>query len=143
MRNPLAVRLYGTALLLGVVAVVLTTCPACTYNHITFEQDSVRFEQDSVRFADTVKSDPGQGGDSSDTGATGGGTTGGAGKLSPGGSNLIDGRYNFALLIQQGGETPTTPTTTASANVQSPGGSAATGGETGTATTENPAPANP
>lgn len=78
----------------------------CTYNQITFHPDC-------VRFTDKITVEPGQGGDSSDTGASSEGSgVGGAGKMSPGGSNLLDGRLQFALVIQQGGETPSsTPVT--------------------------------
>ena len=104
-RNPLVTYLVGCGCALLLVAAVLSTCPACTYNHITFETDS-------VRFADDLTVEPGQGSDITDSGATGAPTTGGTGKMSPGGSNLLDGTLQFALVIQQGGETPTTPTTT-------------------------------
>ena len=109
-RNPLVTYLVGCGCALLLVAAVLSTCPACTYNQVTFEKDS-------VRFADDVTVEPGQASDTTDSGATGAPTTGGAGKLSPGGSNLIDGMLNVTLLIQQGGETPTTPTTTIDAQL--------------------------
>jgi len=108
-RNPLTHYLTGAALLLCCAAVLTSQC-GCTYNHITFETDS-------VRFTDAVTVEPGQGGDSSDTGNNASTPTGGTGKLSPGGSNLIDGMLNLTLLIQQGGETPTTPTTTIDAQI--------------------------
>ena len=95
MRNVL-VRLltYST---LAVLAGFLVC--GCTYNQITFEPNS-------VRLSDKVTVEPGQGGDSSDSGNNESTPTGGAGKLSPGGSNLIDGMLSFGLVIQQGGETP-------------------------------------
>ena len=108
-RNPLTHYLTGAALLLCCAAVLTSQC-GCTYNQVTFEKDS-------VRFADDVTVEPGQASDTTDSGATGAPTTGGAGKLSPGGSNLIDGMLNVTLLIQQGGETPTTPTTTIDAQL--------------------------
>ena len=89
-------------------------CAGCSYNHITFETDS-------VRFTDRLQIEPGQGGDSSDTGASGA-ATGGAGKLSPGGSNVLDGMAQFALIIQQGGETPSQTTPTVTVDMPSPVG---------------------
>ena len=103
-RNPLLTYLVGCGCALLLVAAVLSTCPACTYNHITFETDC-------VRFTDKLVVEPGQGsGDLSDTGANADGAgVGGTGKMSPGGSNLLDGSFQFALVIQQGGESsPTT-----------------------------------
>ena len=60
----------GIALLIG--ALVLLAA-GCTYNQVTFEKDS-------VRFADDVTVEPGQASDTTDSGATGAPTTGGAGK---------------------------------------------------------------
>ena len=109
MRNDAKFVLACAAILFLLAAVTLCVS-GCTYNHITFETDS-------VRFTDAVTVEPGQGGDSSDTGNNASTPTGGTGKLSPGGSNLIDGMLNLTLLIQQGGETPTTPTTTIDAQI--------------------------
>ena len=102
-RNPLTHYLTGAALLLCCAVLAFGQC-ACTYNHITFETDC-------VRFTDKLVVEPGQGsGDLSDTGANADGAgVGGTGKMSPGGSNLLDGSFQFALVIQQGGESsPTT-----------------------------------
>ncbi len=95
-----------TALAAVLVLGVMFCGPACTYNQITFHPDC-------VRFTEKLTVEPGQGGDSSDTGSTSEGAgVGGTGKLSPGGSNLLDGQLQFALIIQQGGETPSsTPVT--------------------------------
>jgi len=108
-RNPLVSRLVLVAIVLGLASMAGMVC-GCTYNQITFETDS-------VRFTDDLQVEPGQGGDSSDTGATGAPTTGGTGKMSPGGSNLLDGSFQFALVIQQGGETPSTTTPTLDVDV--------------------------
>ena len=109
-RNPLTYYLTGAALLLCCALMVSSQC-ACTYNQITFEQGA-------VRLADKVTVEPGQGsGDMSDTGSTGAPTTGGTGKMSPGGSNLLDGWLQQALVIQQGGETPSTTTPTVDVSV--------------------------
>ena len=89
-------------------------CAGCTYN-------TIQFETDCFRFTDTIKVEPGQGGDSSDTGSTADGAgVGGAGKLSPGGSNLLDGSYQFAVIVQQGGETPSQTTPTVTVDMPSP-----------------------
>jgi len=104
----------------GIIVGLLFTFFGCSYNRITFEKGS-------VSLADTIRLEPGQGGDSSDTGASATEVGGGAGKLSPGGSNVVDGYLNMTFLFQQGGETPTTTTPTASANVQSPDSNASVG----------------
>jgi hypothetical protein len=103
----------------------------CSYNHIVFEEGS-------VALAEQIEISPGSAGD--DTGATGGPVAGGAGKQSPGGSNLVDGYLNLTMMFQQGGETPTKVDAKAAATVQSPNSQAGTGGETGASVGEKPKP---
>jgi len=138
MRNPLAVRLYGTALLLGVVAVVLTTCPACgtttTYN--------ITFQSGAFRVADKLEVTPGQGGDDAST-LAGAATTGGI-ESSPGGSNIIRGFADQANIFQIGTsskpDTSATVDAQASATVQSPNSTTGSEGETTGAPAEVPTP---
>ena len=91
---------------MALVAVVLLTCVACTYNTIQFDEDSISVEYPPA----------GEGGVSSgdDSGGNEGAGGGGSGKLSPGLNPMIDGHHNLIFNINQGGETPsqTTPTVT-------------------------------
>jgi len=103
MRHALRSKLYLVLLMLGVGAVGLTLCGCTTYN--------VYFEDGSFRVAESLTVEPGQGGDD-----TGGPTASGSGvggqKMSPGGSNVLDGFAQQGNVIQIGGS-ETTPTTTA------------------------------
>ena len=104
--------LAGLAIVSCTIAVL---CAGCTFNHITFETDC-------FKFTDELTVEPGQGGDASDTGATSEGSgVGGTGKMSPGGSNQLDGEMQYAIIIQQGGETPSSIPITVDATV-TPGG---------------------
>lgn len=98
-------------IVLGLLVVGLLMMTGCTYNHIYFERGS-------VRLADKVDVQPGSSGDDAGPSTTGPVAGGGEGKLSPGGSNILDGWLQMALVIQQGGETPsqTTPSITVPAS---------------------------
>lgn len=102
MRNVLTrLLVYSTLMTLAGFLVC-----GCTYNTITFETDC-------FKFTDKVTVEPGQGGDTSDTGAVADAAgVGGTGQLSPGGSNQLDGHMQYAIIVQQGASTPSTTTPT-------------------------------
>ncbi len=97
--------------LLALLVVGLLFVGCSTYNTVTFEKDSFHPFADLTLEAGQSGSETGGGGE----GATTGG--GGAGKMSPGGSNILDGYAQFALIFQIGGETPSTTTTDATAEI--------------------------
>jgi hypothetical protein len=113
------------------LAVLVVGCSSTrTYNTNHFESGSI---------APHFKIEPGQGGDRSSQPTAE--APGGAGKMSPGGSNVLDGAGQFAFIIQQSGETPSTQETSVDAKAAAAVGQApkaAVGGTTGTTGTETP-----
>ncbi len=116
--------------LLAAAAMLAVACGSTsTENHLHLDRGSVRIMEDLRR----VQLD-GQMGDAS--GGTGAGATagaGGEGKLSPGGSNMVDGFGNATFIFMLGGETPSELRSALSADpavvVQSPNSTATTAGD--------------
>ncbi|MCP3884567.1 MAG: hypothetical protein GY700_03640 [Propionibacteriaceae bacterium] len=97
---------YGMLLLFAMVFSCLT---GCTYNNIA--EGAIQIETHPSPLPEGGVS----GGDDSGGATASGG--GGAGKLSPGINGVIRGKDNWIININQGGETPTTPSTTIDANL--------------------------